>query len=427
MKQNQFLTVGVASQFGQLQELTRKSYMERMRIAILGTRGIPARYGGFETFAAELSRRLSERKHEVSIYCRKHLFSGEDNHQSNGVNRIMLPAIRSKHLETLSHTFLSVLHVMKLRVFDRAASPDVVVLCNGANAPLVPLLRLVGVKVLLNVDGIERKRRKWGLAGAIWYRIGEFCAVRFPNVVISDADVIAEYYKSSHGAKSEVITYGFDDSREEEVGERLKGKPLAGISNTLEKFDLTAGNYILYVSRLEPENNCHQVLKAYRVLLERGLDTSLGLMPELVIVGNAPYADEYIQGLRVEASKGVKFLGFQFGQVYRDLMLGAKAYVQATEIGGTHPALVESMGFGNIVIANKTPENVEVLGDSGLIYDFNSPNSLADKLFIALESTIKDPSISEQNSLNQKARNRAVERYSWNSVVDKYELISSLR
>ena len=396
-----------------------------MRIAILGTRGVPARYGGFETFAAELSKRLCQKGHNVSVYCRSYLFPDDINTKTEEnlkgcLTRILLPCIRSKHLETLSHTFFSALHLVKWKLLDNQTAPQVVVLCNGANAPLIPLIRVLGIKVLLNVDGIERKRRKWGRLGACWYKFGEQCAIRFPNVVISDAEVIADYYRASHGSNSEVITYGYDDSRENSVSERLAGRPIPEISSTLRRFELTEGGYILYVSRLEPENNCHQLLAAYGSLRQSGSD-----LPELVIVGNAPYADRYIASLRQTAEPGVKFLGFQFGDTYRDLMLGARLYVQATEIGGTHPALVESMGYGNTVIANETPENMEVLGDSGLIYKKNSVGSLADKLKLALELTRMEHPTNRRLELALRARSRSLERYSWSSIVEKYENLAS--
>lgn len=396
-----------------------------MRIAILGTRGIPARYGGFETFAAELSKRLVEKGHKVSVYCRSHLFPEDlsqsfDNTPSSKVFRILLPAIRSKHLETLSHTFFSMLHLIKWRLLNGESVPEVVVLCNGANAPLIPLIRLFGIKVLLNVDGIERKRRKWGRLGALWYRFGELCAIRFPDIVISDAEVIAEYYRTAHGAQSQVVTYGYDDSREILVERRLKGEELREIVPTLEKFDLEQKGYILYVSRLEPENNCHQLLLAYRELASRGL-----ALPDLVIVGNAPYAADYICSLRSISQERVKFLGFQFGDTYRDLMLGARLYVQATEVGGTHPALVEAMGFGNTIIANETPENVEVLGDSGLIYKLNCSSSLAEKIELALGLTDSKKVLVDSYRLAQMARDGAKEKYSWNIIVDKYESLAA--
>ncbi len=394
-----------------------------MRIAIAGTRGIPARYGGFETFAEQLSERLAKRGHEVTVYCRSHLFKGEDGGSSPAdtakqnsapckeVRRVLLPSIRSKHLETLSHTFFSVLHIIWWRIVQPRSAPQVVILCNGANAPFIPLLSLFGRKVLLNVDGIERKRRKWGKAGALWYRFGEWCAIKFPDVVISDAAVIADYYRSSYGTISEVVTYGHDDSRKKQVEEKLLGRFPSEISNTLVKFDLRPGGYILYVSRLEPENNCHVALRAYRELFPEDSKSEI----ELVIVGNAPYADSYIESLRTDAGPGVKFLGFQFGDTYRDLMLGAQAYIQATEVGGTHPALVEAMGFGNIVFANHTPENAEVLGSTGYLYRTSS------ELAAALGKVLSQGGL---ELLRRSALRRAEDTYNWNSIVQQYEELS---
>src|SRR5205809_1755842 len=176
-----------------------------LNLAILGTRGVPPRYGGFETFAAELGTRLVARGPEVTVYCR----DGGEGTVWLRIRRIVLPAIRHKYLETVSHTFLSALNALR-RDFD------VILLCNAANAFVLPLLRAARLPVAINVDGIERRRRKWNLLGRAWYAIGESFAVIFADRVVADAEVIAAYYRDQFGIEPVMIPYGADFATEED-------------------------------------------------------------------------------------------------------------------------------------------------------------------------------------------------------------------
>ncbi|HXH92958.1 MAG TPA: glycosyltransferase, partial [Thermoanaerobaculia bacterium] len=245
-----------------------------MKIAIAGTRGVPARYGGFETFAAELSARLVARGHEVAVYCRSG--SGEwgvgsgngsrptpapgelgardggeaetsptphSPHPTPQVQRIVLPALRHKYFETVSHTFLSALDALR-RDFD------VILLCNAANAFVLPLLRAARIPVAINVDGIERRRRKWNVMGKAVYAIGESFSALFASRVVADAEVIADYYRGRYGIEPVMIPYGAEFPIEED-------------SDVLDRLGVQSGNYILYVSRFEPENNPLEVVRAY--------------------------------------------------------------------------------------------------------------------------------------------------------------------
>jgi hypothetical protein len=165
-----------------------------VRIAIVGTRGIPANYGGFETFAEELSTRLVERGHRVTVYCRQRHSAP----QFRGVDLVTLPTIRHKYLDTVAHTFLSTLHLL----FHR---PDVALYCNAANAIFTWMPRVVGVKVALNVDGLERNRKKWNRLGQWWYKLGERLSTICPNAIVSDAEKIQEYFRERYGAESTFI------------------------------------------------------------------------------------------------------------------------------------------------------------------------------------------------------------------------------
>lgn len=376
-----------------------KKITDKKSIAICGTRGIPANYGGFETFAQELATRLVHTDiDEVRVYCRKS-YDKLGKKKYKGVRRVVLWAPKNKYLETPLHALFTILHLLIQPV-------SFVVFCNGANAPFLWLLKLRGIRCALNVDGIERNRQKWGLVGKLWYRLGEVSTRYFPDVVVSDADVIRNYYLDEHGLESQVIPYGYNSSRDGDVAARLRGERLDSVSSTLNTFGLEEGNFTLFVSRLEPENNAHTVIGAHLRSKEN--------LPKLVIVGWAPYAQRYIQSLKDMADDSVIFTGFQFGAVYQDLQLAAGLYIQATEVGGTHPALVEAMGFGQAIIVNDTPENREVVGDTALVYPKNSVSELS-KLMVELYEAPE-----KADSLRKAARARVETKYSWRSVTEKY-------
>jgi glycosyltransferase involved in cell wall biosynthesis len=354
-----------------------------MKLAILGTRGIPANYGGFETFAEELATRLAARGHDVTVYCRSNNIRYPHKTYKN-VKLAILPTIGTKHLDTVAHTFLSVLHALPQRF-------DCILMCNAANAIFAMAPRLAGAAVALNVDGIERLRKKWGPAGRAFYRISERLATMIPNVVVTDANVIRDYYLKEYGAASVMIAYGAQCERTETTA-------------ILDQLGVKPREYFLYVSRLEPENNAHVVIQAFE---------KVQTQKQLLIVGDAPYAQKYIEQLKTTRDPRILFTGAIYGVGYRELQSHAYAYIQATEVGGTHPALIEGMGAQNCVIAKDTPENREVLGDCGLFFGG------AEELRRQIQLTLEDRALVER--LRSTAQSRAKARYSWDAVTDAYE------
>lgn len=357
-----------------------------MRVALLGTRGVPARYGGFETFAEELSARLAQRGHAVSVFTRRHLAeAGLAEHR--GARIRVLPSLRTKALETLSHTLLSAL-VTSRREFD------VVLLCNAANAPVIPILHRRGLPVVLNVDGLERKRRKWGAAGRTYYRLCERWSARWADRLVTDAAVIARYYRRAWGRESAMIPYGGD-------------LPKPPRRDALDRLHLEPGRYVLYVSRFEPENNPDRVAAAYRDVP--------GDVP-LVLVGGAPYAAALTRRVRAlaAADSRLRLPGPVYGEGYRELLFNALAYIHATEVGGTHPALVEAMGAGRIVLFLDNPANREVVRDAGLGFGFGGPPSLAERL----RAVLADPA--GHASLGAAAHARVEACYRWETVAEAY-------
>ena len=354
-----------------------------MKLAILGTRGIPANYGGFETFAEELSIRLVARGHTVTVYCRSNNIQFDGNCYK-GVNLVVLPTIGTKYFDTVFHTFISVFHAIPYRF-------DGILVCNAANAVFTAIPRITFTPVALNVDGLERKRKKWGIAGRMYYRLSEYLSTLIPSVIVTDASVIREYYLKRYHAQSTLITYGTRCDRE----------PTTAV---LDRLQVRPRQYVLYVSRLEPENNAHLVIEAYAAV-----STAIPLL----IVGDAPYAHEYITRLKSTPDTRVRFTGGIYGVGYRELQSHATVYVHATEVGGTHPALVEAMGAGNCVIAYDTPENREVVGGCGLL--FRDVAELTKHIQWAIDSP------AEVSALGEKAQARARAVYSWDAVTSQYE------
>lgn len=359
----------------------------RMRIALFGSRGIPARYGGYETLMEELSRRLRQRGHEVTVYCRSH-YTLPSEHEHHGVRLVVLPTLRTKYLDTPVHTLISCLHAYKERY-------DVALLVNSANAVFLPLLRLRRLPTALHVDGIEKRRAKWGFLGRLIYAASERLACILPDALVTDAAVIRDHYQRRYAASSTLITYGVDP------------RP-PGETETLARLGLEPRRYFLYVSRFEPENNPHRVIEAYRQVA--------GDLP-LVMVGDAPYANRFIAQLRQQADPRVLFPGSIYGDGYRELLSHALAYIHATEVGGTHPALVEAMGYGNCVVVHEVEENHEVVGDCGLFFNAARPETLVG----ILQRLWQNPAIAR--SQGELAAKRAAELYSWDAVCQQYEAL----
>ncbi|MDE3167494.1 MAG: DUF1972 domain-containing protein [Acidobacteriota bacterium] len=357
-----------------------------MRIALLGTRGIPANYGGFETFAEELGTRLAERGHEVTVYCRERAPGAV----YRGVRRCYLPSVRHKYFETITHTALSTLHLLLRRA-------DVGLYCNGANAVFTIWPRLTGIPVALNVDGIERKRKKWNAIARAWYLVSERLTTFCPSSVITDARAIQDYYLERYGQRSTFIPYGAP------VGKVATDEALA-------RLGLERGRYFLYVSRMEPENHPFEVRAAFEEV-----ETPL----HLALIGDAPYADEYIRRVRATSDPRIVIPGAIYGDGYHELQSHSFAYVHATEVGGTHPALIEAMGRGALVLYRNTPENAEVAGGAGIPFE---PETLAEAMRLALAMPE-----AERDDLRRKAEERVREHYSWDAVTTAYEtLLASL-
>lgn len=357
----------------------------------MGTRGVPAHYGGFETAIEEIGQRLAERGHQVTVYCRQPTDGEKVPRTYLGMDLVTLPAIRSKAVETLSHTGISALHLLFTR------RHDAVFLFNSANSPFLPLLRLRRMPVAVHVDGLEWKRSKWSGGGQRYYRMAESLAVRWADALIADADGIADYYRDEFAASTTVIAYG---------APILAELP----ADRLAELGLEPGRFHLVVARFEPENNIDMIVAGYR---------RSGARFPLVVVGGAPYSDEYTKRVHTAAGNDprIRFQGPVWDQEQLDQLYGhACTYLHGHSVGGTNPSLLRAMGAGAAVGAFDVVFNREVLGPDGRFF--------ADEreLSALVESAEADRVATRAYA--ESCRLRASQRYRWDDVANGYESLA---
>jgi glycosyltransferase involved in cell wall biosynthesis len=361
-----------------------------MKIAILGTRGIPASYSGFETAVEQLTWRLSKRGHEVVVYCRPHVVDRTlPNYR--GAQLVHLRTVQNKYLDTFVHTFRSAVHAA------RVTKPDVALFFIAGNAPLCLIPRQRGIPTVINVDGLDSDRRKWPALAKSYLRFAESHAPLWADRAITDSHAVADIFQRRYGTRIPVVPYGVED-------------PGHTGTETLERLGLQPRNYILFVGRLEPENNPHLLVEAFT-----RIDSRRARGMKLVVVGGAPYASEYIMQVWRGADPRVVFPGYVFGRGYWELQHHAYLFCAPTEVGGTHPVILEAMAAGNCVLVNDHPPNAETVGDAGTYF---SRSGGVDDLTEQLTQLLDDP------ELVRMYRDRALRRadlYSWDAVTDQYE------
>jgi N-acetylglucosaminyldiphosphoundecaprenol N-acetyl-beta-D-mannosaminyltransferase len=366
----------------------RSEPCHRPKIAFLGSRGVPARYSGFEVVVEELGSRLAERGYDVTVYNRWPHFRAPSS-KWKGMKLRTLPTIPTKNLDTIVHTFLSMLSALSRRY-------DIIYLCGVGNAILAYLARLRGIKVVINVDGADFRRKKWSGFAQFWLRCSERWALRVADCVIADNATIVEHYKRDYGVRPEHLSYGLT----------VRDEPVH--SGALARWNLRPGEYFLYVARLTPENEAALLLKAYRKLPDA--------LP-LVLVGDDRYEKSYHYQLDALTTDRVIFTGQLYGDAYVELSQNSRAFIMPATIGATRLVLLDQLGMGRPIIYHDCPATREVLGDAGIPFGPEHPvRSLTEKLAWAQDHP------EECAAAGRRARARA-EQFSWDKVVDRYERI----
>jgi len=362
-----------------------------VRIAMVGTRGIPAAYSGFETAVEALAARFAGHGHEVTVYCRTHMLEPLETHA--GARLVHLPTVRGKYLDTLVHTAVSTGHLAT------RGRPDVAIYFIAGNAPVVPFARLAGVPAILQIDGLDSERAKWPAAARRYLRLAERLAPRAATIAITDSEAVADDYERRYGRRIPAIPYGAE-------------LPDPGGTAWCERLDVEPGRFVLFVGRLVPENNAHLLIDAHR---RSGIDWPL------VVVGDAPYAEDYIAGLRAAAGPDVRMPGYVFGEGYAELVHRAGLMCVPTEVGGTHPVIVEAMAAGAALLVSDHPPNLEAVGDAAATFPLaGGAQALAERL----RTLVAEPD--ERARLRAPAAARATERFSWDACAERYLALCDL-
>ena len=360
----------------------------QMKVAIIGTRGVPARYGGFETAVEEIGAGLAAIGHMVVVYCRR---SGGGRFY-RGMRRVVLPSIHRRALETVSHAGLSTIHALLHR-------PDVALVLNAANAPYVAVLRAAGVPTVLHLDGHDAHRAKWRGIGSRYYSVATRVGVRVAERVVVDSKTVQLELGLAHDPKVVFIPYGADQT----------SASVRVIDERLSSMDLRRGGYHLVVARFEPENHVAEIVEGY--------SSSTARMP-LVVVGFQAYPGEYGRRIKqaIRGDRRVSLVGPVWDQDLLDAMYaGAMSYLHGHSVGGTNPSLLRAMVHATPVIAFDCPYNRETTGGSALWFD--SPAQIA----AAIDRVEADPR--SQDDQVARARERVSREYVWANVVSSYDAL----
>lgn len=353
-------------------------------VAIIGTRGYPSYYGGFETAVRYLAPYLADKGWDVTVYGRPGAFEEDSADAHPKVRSISTRGFENKSLSTLSFGLTAVLDTSLKK-------PDVVLIMNVANGFWLPFLRMRSIPSLINVDGIEWERAKWGKFAKKIFRLGAKFTAVFGTSLVSDAVEIQRRWLKEFHRKSVFIPYGGEVSGNLEVESGLE-----------------EGSYVLMVARFVPENTVSEFFAAVE---------EIALSTPVLIVGSSGYGGPLDETARDLAKRlpNVQWLGHINDDArLHSLWQHAGVYFHGHSVGGTNPALVQAMANGAPVVARDTVYNREVLSDSA-IFCRPEPKDIADSVLKLVNSP------EEQALLRERARSRAAEFYTWGAVCQKYE------
>jgi len=363
-----------------------------MNIALIGIRGIPVVYSGYETFSEVCSTELVKKGHEVTVYCRS-AYVNPKKKSHKGVRLVVLPTIKSKNFDTIFHSFISTIHAC-------FSSYDTILYLSVGNSLFSFLPRLFGKRTVVNVDGMDWKRKKWGRFAKWFLNTSEWLATFLPNEIVTDSDFIEKYYLDKYRKKSVYIPYG--------------GFTKLNLTNThklLKKFGLKRGNYFIWNGRMVPDNHIEDLVLAYKKVKSAF---------KCIILGDDLYSDTYKNYLLSLASGDNRFIfpGFVAHDTAGILIKNSYAYVETKRSGGTHPSLVEAMSLGALIVTDDCSANLDVLNGTSYIYNAKvGPNDLKR----VLRRMINPKNKNKNNTLKKAARTHYLQQYGWQQIISKYE------
>lgn len=358
----------------------------KLRIAFIGGRGVVGTYSGIETYYEELGSRLAARGHEVTAYCRSYFTPDVPSHR--GIRVRNLPALRTKHLETVTHSFLATLDSLR-RGFD------VIQYHAIGSAPLALLPRLLGHTTVVSVRGLDWQRAKWGPVARLVLRCGEWASARCPTATTVVSETLRRHYLAAHRCRCHLIPNAVVPGRRRPI-------------EKLAPYGLEEGGFFLYAGRISPEKGIHTLLDAYR---------SLPRSKSLVLAGGSSYSDGYIQRLQRTAPAGVIFLGKVPHELMAELYSNCFAFILPSALEGLSNSLLEALSFGACIVATEIPENLEVVGSAGLTF----PVGDAPALGRLLGELLRHPE--QVRELRRRALERARCQPDWDEVTRRTEAL----
>ncbi|MGE4323705.1 MAG: DUF1972 domain-containing protein [Sphingobium sp.] len=354
-------------------------------IAIIGDRGIPARYSGFSTLVEELAVGLvRDHAMDVTVYCRSGYYETRPP-VYKGARCRYLPAPGGKSFESIVHSNLAIADAA-LRGFDLAFIVD------PGNGPFALPLKARGVPVVIHTDGLGWQRRKWSPLQQRYYRWSEQVSARLANWLVTDSRAMQDYYRTQYDADSTYIPYSGQVGDAPDIG-------------ALTRYGVTPGDYYLVVARLEPENNVDHIIREYR---------ASGVRRPLIVVGSVPYDSAYARAIAAEDDGQVRCVGGVFDSAdLNALYRHCAAYLHGHEVGGTNPSLLRAMHWGAPCIAIDVIFHRENLGQDAAYFD-RTVGHLA-----ALLRTMDDQP-EKRDAMGRAAQARAAATFRWDAVTDAY-------
>jgi glycosyltransferase involved in cell wall biosynthesis len=359
----------------------------KLRIAFIGGRGVISKYSGIETYYEEVGKRLAERGHEVTIYCRNY-FTPPQRANYDGMRLLRLPTIRSKHLETVVHTLLSTAHAL-------TQSYDIVHFHALGPALFSCIPKALGVKTAVTVQGLDWQRKKWGRVAAAVLRLGERASVKFPDATMVVSRALRRRYEEAHGARTYYVPNG--------GLLRQRREPKA-----ILEWGLNPGGYVLFLGRFSPEKGCHLLVEAFEQLRTE---------VQLVMAGAGSYCDAYSRELRTHAGERIRMLDWVSGAKLDELLTNAMIFVLPSDLEGLSLALLDAMGAGLCVLTSDVPENREVVDGAGFTFRRGDAADLGERL----RFLIANPAVRE--AAGKAARKRISEKYLWENIANDIERV----
>jgi glycosyltransferase involved in cell wall biosynthesis len=363
-----------------------KNNINPLKISIIGSRGYPYVYSGYETLIKELSERLVARGCEVTVYCHRNLFNKKPA-LVKGIKLVYVPTIESKSLSQLIHSFLSMCHAV-------VSDVDVIFAVNAANGPFGLISKILRKPTAINVDGLEWLRPKWKGLGAIYFKTAARLSTILFDQIINDSNEMRKVYLNLFKKESVVIAYGATVRKSED-------------SSLIQQWLITPKEYYLVVGRMIPDNNADIIVKGF---------LASNSTKKMVIVGDVFYKDNYADALKALKDERLIFTGYvNDPDVLAALYHHCYVYVHGHEFGGTNPTMIKAMAYGCAILALNTVFNNEMLNNDsyGIYFEKNQEA-------VRLQINYADQYPKEIKKLRKNSHLGITDKYNWDCITDQY-------